>query len=189
MIGEFLLRIATALEMNGIPYMLTGSLASSMYGIPRATNDIDIVIAPTRAQLLSLVQLLDRVGLTAQTEAALAALQARSQFNVIDFQHGWKVDLIIRKDRAFSTSEFERKETHEVEGMHLTLATPEDVLLAKLEWAKIGESQRQVEDAAGILKMQRETLDWDYLSRWVDELEVQAQWKAAQALSETTDQS
>jgi hypothetical protein len=118
MIGEFLLRIATALEMNGIPYMLAGSLASSMYGIPRATNDIDIVIAP------------------------------------------------------------------EVDGRQLTLATPEDVLLAKLEWAKIGESQRQLEDAAGILKMQRETLDWDYLRRWVDNLEVQDQWKAAHALSE-----
>ena len=59
-----------------------------------------------------------------------------------------KVDLILRKDRTFSVTEFERRETHEVEGMRLTLATPEDVLLAKLEWAKLGDSERQLEDAA-----------------------------------------
>lgn len=180
MIGEFLLRVAAALDMNGIPYMLTGSLASSMYGIPRATNDIDIVIAPTRVQLVSLVQLFERVGLTAQAEVALAALRNRTQFNVIDFRRGWKVDLIIRKDREFSTIEFARKETHDVDGMRLTLATPEDVLLAKLEWVKIGESQIQLDDVVGILKMQRETLDWDYIEHWVEVLEVQEQWRLAQ---------
>jgi hypothetical protein len=168
MIGEFLLQIATALEMNGIPYMLTGSLASSMYGIPRATNDVDIVIAPKRAQLLSLVQLFERVGLTAQVEAAVAALQNQTQFNVIDFRHGWKVDLIICKDRDFSVTEFGRKETHEVQGMRLTLATPEDVLLAKLEWAKISESQRQLDDVAGIVKMQREAAIYPALGRSVE---------------------
>ena len=179
MIGEFLLRVATALEANGIPYMLTGSLASSMYGIPRATNDIDIVIAPNRAQLLSFIQLFQRVGLTVHTETAMTALRTRTQFNVVDLRHGWKVDLIIRKDREFSTTEFERKETHDVEGMRLTIATPEDVLVAKLEWAKMGDSERQIEDAAGILKMQRETLDLNYIERWVEVLDVRQQWRAA----------
>lgn len=179
MIGEFLLRITTALEMNAIPYMLTGSLASSMYGIPRATNDIDLVIDPTRPQLLSLVQLLTRVGLVAETEAALRALRDRTQFNVIDFRRGWKVDLIIRKEREFSAVEFARKETHEVQGMRLTLATPEDVVLAKLEWAKISPSERQLEDIAGILRMQRDSLDWDYLEHWVKLLDVGKEWESA----------
>ena len=184
MIGDFLLQITAALEAKSIPYMLTGSLASSMYGIPRATNDIDIVIAPERAQLLSLVQLFQRVGLMVHEQAAVLALNNRTQFNVIDFRHGWKVDLIIRKDREFSTSEFARKETHEVEGMRLTLAAPEDVLLAKLEWAKIGDSERQIDDAAGILKMQRETLDLAYIEHWVDVLDVRRQWLTAQERAE-----
>src|SRR5687768_17855964 len=102
MIGEFLRRVTAALDMNGVPYMLTGSLASSMYGIPRATNDIDIVIAPTREQLVSLVQLFQRVGLNVAPETALAAFRARSQFNVIDFPRGLKTDLILRKEREFS---------------------------------------------------------------------------------------
>ena len=178
MIGEFLRRITVALDAHGIPYMLTGSLASSMYGIPRATNDIDIVVQPTREQLLSVVQLFQRVGLHVVPETALGALRAKTQFNVIDFPRALKVDLIVRKDRAFSITEFDRRETHEVEGMRLTIATPEDVLLSKLEWSKIGGSQRQLTDAVGILQVQRDTLDTAYIEKWVRELELQDQWAA-----------
>lgn len=181
MIGAFLRRITAALELNGIPYMLTGSLASSMYGIPRATNDIDIVIAPSREQLLSVVQLLQRLGLTVAPEAAIVAFRNRTDFNVIDFSSGWKVDLILRKDRAFSITEFERRETYDVEDMRLTLAQPEDVLIAKLEWAKSGNSERQLDDAAGILKMQGEKLDREYIEHWVEALELKYEWDAVRA--------
>lgn len=180
MIGELLGRITSALDANDIPYMLTGSLASSMYGIPRATNDIDIVISPSRAQLLSIVQLFQRVGLTVAPETAVAALRNKTQFNVIDFPNGLKVDLIVRKDRNFSVTEFDRRETHEVEGMRLTIATPEDVLLAKLEWAKIGDSELQLIDVAGIIKVQGSTLDMPYIHHWVEQLGLEDQWAAAQ---------
>lgn len=181
MIGEFLRRVTAALDLNGVPYMLTGSVASSMYGIPRATNDIDIVVAPTREQLLSLVQMLQRVGLTVDEDSALTALRRCGQFNIIDFPRGLKVDLIVRKEREFSTTEFERRETHEVEGTRLTIATPEDVLIAKLEWSRLGDSERQLEDAAGIVKMQGETLDFSYVERWVTVLDLRDQWLAVQA--------
>ncbi|HET8775229.1 MAG TPA: hypothetical protein VFP80_15625 [Thermoanaerobaculia bacterium] len=75
MIGEFLNRMTTALEMHGIPYMLTGSVASSLYGVPRATNDVDIVIAPQREQLPALVQMLQRSKLTVANEHAIAAFR------------------------------------------------------------------------------------------------------------------
>lgn len=148
--------------------------------IPRATNDIDIVVSPTREQLLSIVRLFQRVGLTVTPEAAVAALSNRTQFNVIDFAHGLKVDLIVRKDRDFSVIEFDRRETHEVEGMRLTIATPEDVLLAKLEWAKIGDSERQLIDAAGIMKVQGSALDTSYIQRWVGQLGLEQQWADVQ---------
>jgi hypothetical protein len=180
MIRQFLGQITAALEMHGVPYMLTGSLASSTHGIPRATNDIDIVFAPTREQLLNVVQMFQRVGLTVHTESALSAFRSRTQFNVIDFSRSLKVDLIFRKDREFSLTEFERREIQDVEGMRITLATPEDVLLAKLEWAKLGDSDRQIEDAAGILKMQRNSLDFQYLERWVGILELDEQWQVLQ---------
>jgi len=151
-----------------------------MYGIPRATNDIDIIVSPSREQLLSIVQLFQRVGLTVTAEAAVAALRNKTQFNVIDFARGLKVDLIIRKERDFSIVEFERRETHEVEGMRLTIARAEDVLLAKLEWAQLGDSNRQLVDAAGIIKVQGDTLDMLYIQKWIEQLGLEQEWAAAQ---------
>jgi len=179
MIGELLRRVTAALEMAETPYMLTGSIVSSMYGTPRSTNDIDIVIAPAREQLLSLIALFQRLGLTVATEAALAAFRNRSQFNVLDLANGLKIDLIIRKDREFSVTEFNRRETHEVEDVRLTIATPEDIVIAKLEWAKLGESDRQLADVAGVLKMQRDALDISYIEQWVEKLGLRAEWLAA----------
>lgn len=150
-----------------------------MHGIPRATNDVDIVIAPTRVQLLSLVKLYDRAGYYVAWEEASAALEQRGQFNVIDFTHGWKVDLIVRKSRDFSTTEFDRRENVEIEGQLVVVATPEDVLIAKLEWAKIGNSEQQLIDAAGIVQMQGDDLDCAYIERWVESLDLRDEWNAA----------
>jgi hypothetical protein len=163
MLSDFLRRITTALEMHGVPYMLTGSVVSSMYGTPRSTNDIDVVVAPTLEQVVALVQLFQRLGYSVHPESALTALRNHSQFDVVDLTKGWKADLIVRKQRAFSEVEFARREIHEVQGVRLALATAEDVLLAKLEWAKLGESDRQLVDAAGIVKMQGALLDYEYI--------------------------
>ena len=74
--------------------MVTGSLASSFYGIPRSTNDLDVVIAPNRAQLFSLIQMFKRVGFHVRWEDAERALHCGGQFAVIDFANSWKADLI-----------------------------------------------------------------------------------------------
>jgi hypothetical protein len=186
MIGDFLRRITAALERSGTPYMLTGSLASSMYGVPRSTNDIDIVIAPSRDQLETFLQLVQRLKLSVAREEAIAAYRNRTMFGVVDFANGWKVDLILQKSRAFSVAEFERRESHEVDGVHLTIATPEDVLLAKLEWAKMSGSERQLEDVAGILRMQGANLDLHYIESWVESLDLAVQWSAARSKSGLT---
>jgi hypothetical protein len=178
-IETFLHRITAAFQVAKVPYMLTGSMASSIYGLPRATNDIDFVIAPNRAQLLLLIGLVERSGLYVSREEAMNALEKRDQFNVIDFSAGWKVDLILRKDREFSRTEFERRREDEVAGVPLIIASPEDVVIAKLEWAKLGESERQMQDVAGILRMLSGSLDRVYVEQWVAELDLHAQWSAA----------
>jgi hypothetical protein len=80
-----------------------------VHGTPRATQDLDIVIAPTRTQLSELLKLFPDTEYYVSFDAALDALARRSQFNVIDFETGWKVDLIVIKDRDFSRTEFERR--------------------------------------------------------------------------------
>lgn len=182
-IEDFLRRICAALEHHDIPYMVTGSVASSIHGIPRSTNDLDIVIAPTRDQLRAFIQFVKRFGYFAQLEAAEDALASRDQFNVIDFPNAWKADLIIRKNRNFSATEFERREQVEVGDLRLVVAKPEDVLIAKLEWTKISPSERQLQDAAGILIVQGAQLDLQYVERWVNELDLRDQWQAVRELA------
>jgi len=105
-------------------------------------------------------------------------LAARRQFNVIDIENASKVDLIIRKDRTFSREEFHRRYQTEIsEGVRLDLATAEDTVLSKLEWAKkSGESEKQISDVAGILDV-RSGLDYAYIVRWAEELGVLDLWK------------
>ena len=174
-------RLRGALDAAGVPYMLTGSFASSVHGKPRATHDVDIVIDPSRTQLLALLGHFPEDSYYASVEGALDALNRRSQFNVIDFATGWKVDFIIRKSREFSRVEFDRRRGAQISGLSIDVATAEDVLLAKLEWAKEGASDRQIEDAAGILQAQGERLDRQYVRHWVGELGLVEQWRAAEA--------
>lgn len=98
--------------------------------------------------------------------------------NVIDATSGWKVDLIHRKDRPFSHEEFARRVEAEVDAVPLAVATLEDVILSKLEWAHLGGSRRQLEDVATLLRVRRGELDDAYVRRWVAELGVAAEWTA-----------
>jgi hypothetical protein len=109
--------------------MLAGSFASTYHGDPRTTNDIDLVIDPTREALEGFVR-----GLA---------------------------DLILRKDRPFSRAEFERRQPAEIAGVVVFVATAEDTIVAKLEWARAGESERQLRDVIGILEVSGERLDRD----------------------------
>jgi hypothetical protein len=172
-------RVRAALESAKIPYMVTGSFASSAHGTPRATNDIDIVIAPTPAQLLALLERFPESAYYSSREQALDALRHRSQFNVIDYARMWKIDFIVRKDRAFSELELSRRTRVEIAGVTLYAATPEDVLISKLEWSKLGESERQIDDAAGIIRVQGDNLDTGYIEKWVAQLGLEDEWLAA----------
>jgi hypothetical protein len=97
-------------------------------------------------------------------------------FNVIDKVTGLKVDFIFLKSRRFSLSAEKKPQC----GRYLyTLLTPEDIVVAKLEWAKLGESSRQIEDAAGVLKVRGEELDRPYIEKWVKELDLARQWDEA----------
>jgi hypothetical protein len=178
--SEVLRRITTLLNDAGIAYMLTGSFASAHYGAPRSTLDIDIVIAANPEQLRKFVHSLPVDEYYADLEAGLQALHRQSMFNVIDLGQGWKIDLIIRKTRAFSQEEFKRRQDVNVQGLPLFVASPEDVIIAKLEWSKLSESKRQIEDIAAILRARRESLDQIYMKKWIQELELEKEWNDAQ---------
>lgn len=177
-LGELLRTVCGLLEAASVPYMVVGSLASTLHGEPRATWDVDIVIDPSRAALDELLAALPE-RLYADPDTARDALMRRSMFNAIDQDSGWKVDLIIRKDRPFSRAELDRRQRASIDGAEVFVASPEDTVVSKLEWAKHGESARQIDDVRRLLAM-RPALDRDYIEHWVAELELGDQWAAAQ---------
>ncbi len=166
-------------DAHGIPYMLTGSVATSYHGRPRATHAADVVIDPTLRQLDLLVRDLDAAGFYVDADGAREALRQRRQFNAIDTQYACKIDLIIRKDRPFSREEFGRRQQVDLAFDHpVAMVTPEDAILSKLEWAiKSGDSERQLRDAAGVLEI-NPALDREYIERWASQLGVADLWRA-----------
>jgi hypothetical protein len=95
-----------------------------------------------------------------------------------------KVDVIFRKARAFSRSELERRARTRILGVEVFIASAEDTILAKLEWAKLGESERQLRDVVGILEVRRDTLDRGYIERWLDVLQVRELWAKAESAAD-----
>jgi hypothetical protein len=178
-IPGLLQKIRDALDAAHVPYFFSGSYASSAHGVPRATNDVDVVISPDRHQLDLLLAQFPVSAFAVDRDDAIEALRLRSQFNVIHYGTLTKIDFILRQQTPFDASRFARRRVVEIAGVAVYAATPEDILLTKLWWAKLGESERQIRDAAGVLQVQQEALDFDYVERWVAVLELDHQWQLA----------
>jgi hypothetical protein len=167
--SELLRAVIRALDRAGIPHMLVGSFASSAYGEDRTTHDIDILIDPTPEALRRFVDTFDDevfyIGPSPQD-----ALTQQDMFNLIDTTSTWKVDFIILTDEPFERRKFERRVKTEVMDIEVWMATAEDTVLSKLRWAAEGGSDRQVDDAAGVLRVRGDTIDNAYLDRWAAEL-------------------
>jgi hypothetical protein len=177
---EALVALVRTLEELQIPYMITGSVASSHHGRPRATHDIDVVIDPTPSTLEPLIQALATSGFYVDAERARDALRRRRLFNVIEDRTAVKIDLIIRKDRPFSVEELGRRRPAQLgPGLRVALASPEDTVVSKLEWSRrSGGSEKQLADVVGILDIQGDRLDVPYIERWARELGLLELWRS-----------
>jgi hypothetical protein len=176
-------RLVQLLDAAGIPFMVAGSFASTAHGMPRTTQDIDLVIdPPSGGELDALVRSMPPDQYYVDSDAVTEALRHRSMFNVIDLASGWKIDFIVRKNRPFSREEFARRMKLTLLDVPVFAASPEDTIVAKLEWSKqAGGSERQRRDVAGILANAAGALDVDYIERWVRDLGLADEWQVAQA--------
>jgi len=177
---ELLERIVPALNQAGVPFMIAGSFASTAHGLPRATQDLDIVIDPSGKSLAALLSLLPPELYYVDADVARDAFRSHGMFNVIDHASGWKIDFIFRKDRSFSEQEFERRRPMTLLGVEVSMASAEDTIIAKLEWSKAsGGSERQRRDVAGMLATVGDDLDHTYIERWLNELDLSDEWELA----------
>jgi hypothetical protein len=179
--GDFLARLAGKLEAAGVPHMVVGSFASSYHGVPRSSQDLDLVVNPDRESLRRFVADLPPEDYYADSDAAGQALKDRGQFNVIDMATAWKADLIVRKARPFSMEEMSRRSRVLLAGASVFVASAEDTILSKLEWAaRSGGSQLQLRDARGIVEVRGQALDLAYIERWAQDLGLSELWLQVQ---------
>lgn len=171
---ELLSRIVAALEVERIQYMLTGSLASSIYGEPRSTNDVDFVIDPSPQALDRLVRRLQEERLCVDLDVAREALRDRGQFNALLLDA--KVDFIIRKAGVYPTLAFERRQRVRDRDMDADVVSPEDLILTKLASAVETGSEGQLRDVSGMVAL-IDDLDRTYIELWAPRLGVLDAWK------------
>jgi len=186
MLGEPLevtLAVTGALERLAVPYLLGGSIASSLLGIPRMTQDADLVAdlearhaAPLGAALAQ--------SFYVDVDMILDAVKRHACFNVIHNATMFKVDVFVLKHDAMSREEMVRRQRYALpDGSELWVASAEDVVLQKLSWYRLGGgiSERQWRDAAGVLKVQADRIDDAYIARWAPVLGVADLWALLQA--------
>lgn len=173
---EVTLKVTAVLEQLHIPYLIGGSLASILYGMVRTTQDADIVAKMREEHLQSFVSALQN-EFYIDDEMITQAIQRHSSFNIIHRETFFKVDVFIPAPRSFVQSQLTRAQRHTfifATEMSAKFATPEDTLLAKLEWYRLGgeTSDRQWRDILGIIKTRADNLDLAYLQKWAEEIQV-----------------
>jgi hypothetical protein len=173
---KVLREVVAILKSLDIAYALGGSMASSVFGVGRYTRDADISVEPFSGKE---PQLTGSFGSDyyISLPAVQDAVRLRSTFNIIHTGTGFKVDVFVRKDLEFEESAMARRvslELPDLPSQPLFFHSPEDVILFKLNWYRMGNqtSDQQWSDVLGVLKVQGNQLDFDYLERWAQTLNV-----------------
>ena len=162
--------LCARLDVAGIPYMLTGSLAMSYYARPRMTRDIDLVVVLDSAAVHRLTDALGE-DYHADAQAIAEGVRLRRPCNVIHLPTVVKVDLIPRKQGDYRRVEFERRSTVDFAGVELWIASREDLILSELDWARESGSELQMRDVRQLLEG---PLDSAYLALWAQRLGLDA---------------
>jgi small-conductance mechanosensitive channel len=168
---EVLREVIEKFEKYKIDYMITGSFASNLHGIPRTTFDVDIVISADFEKIKKFIKEIEK-NFYADLNMAKEAIDQKGIFNIVHYETGFKIDFIVKKVGSYYEKEFERRRPYKLEDKVCFFASPEDTILSKLIWAKKAESERQFQDALGVARIQKKSLNYEYLKKWGDVLGV-----------------
>ena len=172
---EVLAEVARALEQCGVPYLVGGSVASSQYGMPRSTQDVDLVADLRLEHIDPLVAALEN-DYYIDAGMIRESIEHRSSFNIIHLVMVHKVDIFIATNSSWGRQQMARRRMQQMgeRGSTFYVCSPEDIVLSKLDWYRQGGeiSDRQWGDVLGVLKVQATELEFDYLRHWAHELAV-----------------
>jgi hypothetical protein len=173
---EVTLKVTGVFETLGVPYVIGGSLASTLHGMVRTTQNSDIIAEMRAGHIRAFVTLL-QIEFFIDEDMIADSIQHNSSFNIIHRESMFKVDVFIPRPRPFQQSQFARaqRQIFALETkISANFASAEDTILSKLEWYRMGGevSEIQWRDILGVLKTRAGELDLDYLRNWANELKV-----------------
>lgn len=171
---HLLIEVSAILQKLKIPYIITGGFAVLVWGRPRFTADIDIVVELKFENINILVKTLSLLGKTnyIDKDAVKNALNHSGEFNFIHGDTGIKVDFWVLEKTPFELSRMKRRIAKSVLGKKVYFTSPEDLILSKLQWYQQSQSSRHLEDAESVFKISGKKLDMEYLKRWAEKLNV-----------------
>jgi hypothetical protein len=167
------------LNQLGTPYMITGSAAASIYGEPRFTQDIDLVVGLRPADAARIEVSFPGPAFYVPPVEVLAEEIGRKRgghFNIIHTPSALKADLYVLGEEPLHAWAMERRQHHVVDGHDVFLAPPEYVIVRKLTWFRDGGSEKHLEDIRRMLRVRGPDLDRAVLAQWVSTLGLDAQW-------------
>ena len=177
-IKQFLVEISQILDELKIEYAVSGGIAVSVWGRPRYTADLDIVIdIIDKAKIEELATALlkrFKVGYL-DKEAAITAFKNKGEFNLIEPEYGLKADFFVIGPDEHQKLEIKRAKNKKIGGKLIKFISPEDLIIAKLKWYKESQSDRQLEDIAAVLDAGN--IDQKYLHSWVEKLGLEKEWE------------
>jgi len=164
---QLLISAVRILDDNSIPFMISGSFASSIQGEPRMTHDIDFVIQIHEEDITKIINAFKQPEYYLSESSVYEAFEFQSLFNVIDVLEGDKVDFWILTEDVYDQERFARKKQILIWGESIFVSSPEDTILKKLHWSKLcGGSQKQEFDAQKVFEHNKDLLDRNYLQTW-----------------------
>lgn len=171
---KLLIQIIKILDDLKIKYFITGGFAVSVWGRPRATFDIDIVvkiIEPKADKLADAWMNIYKAGY-ADKDTVKEAIKNNSEFNFIDPDSGLKVDFWTNKKDKSNPPEFENRKSKKINGQKVFFASAEDLILSKLQWYKLSASERHIDDIKSVFKISGKKLNKKYLHYWIKKLSL-----------------
>jgi hypothetical protein len=161
------LAVIDLLDAEHVPYMAVGSLSSNFYGVPRSTQDADIVLLWEVSAVRPLVEKLgDRFRLDPQPTFDPVTMATSQRLEVIGLPY--KIEFFHLTEDAHDQERFRRRRQVLIGSRHIWLSTAEDVLITKLRWIRSQRRSKDWEDVRNVIAVQRDKIDWDYVNSWCD---------------------
>lgn len=182
---QLLIKVVRLLDELGITYVLTGGLAVTIWGAPRYTADADLIVQLRHEDITRLCRGLEKLSRFGYLDEEMVrdAVKMNSEFNYIDTESGFKIDIWIPKDSQFVRSCFERRIAVTIGAYPVLLVSPEDLIVAKLDWWHRGSAKSQY-DVRTVMECQRDRLNWNYIESWAEFLGLKDELDIAKSFYE-----